>query len=314
MGLVDAAREVQRGSIGAVGGRPGLRGVVEVEGNRAASRLQRGGEVTGPERVDLTQGDQLRAEAAMIAGVVRGPGFQRLDPHVRVIESAHIQRDPGPGRAQPRILSNGLVGQQIQPAGDGRQSAAVEFVDPVRGDQIRTACDVTGSDQVAHRLIDKALALEPGRDSSVQTRDEIGLGALELGAQQLPEQVVIPIPVTRHVQGHHKQVVALDLLQDRRRARGLQHRVAQRTAESSQDRGAQQEAAQLRRLPVEDLGHQIVDDMAVIARERPDERGGITTIGKREGGKVEACSPPFGASVQKLNVSVSQVQSEHIVQ
>ena len=70
----------------------------------------------------------------------------------------------------------------------------------------------------------------------------------------------------------------------------------------------------MHRLAVEDLGHQIVDDMTVIACERPDERGGITTIGKREGGKVKACSPPLGASVQELNISVSQVQSEHIVQ
>ena len=156
---------------------------------------------------------------------------------MRVIELANVQRDPGPSRAQPRIPGNGLVGKQIKPAGDGRQAAAVEFVDPVRGDEISTGRDVTGSDQVAHRLIDEALGLEPRCGSSVQTRDEIGLEAMQLGAQQLPEQMVIPIPATRHVQWHHEQVVALDLLQDRRRARGLQHRVAQRTAESSQHRG-----------------------------------------------------------------------------
>ena len=60
LGLVDAAREVQRGSIDAAGGRPGLQCVVEVEGNRAASRLERRGDVTRLERVDLTQGDELQ--------------------------------------------------------------------------------------------------------------------------------------------------------------------------------------------------------------------------------------------------------------
>jgi hypothetical protein len=54
--------------------------------------------------------------------------------------------------------------------------------------------------------------------------------------------------------------------------------------------------------------------MTVIACERSDVRGGIRTPGKREGGKVEACHPPFGASVQKLNICVSQVQPQHIVQ
>ena len=168
-------------------------------------------EVTGLERVDLSQGDELSLERAMIEGAViegaviegvviegvgRRPGLDRLNPHLRVIELANMQRDPGPSRAQPRIPRNGLVGKQIQPARDGRQAAAVEFVDPVRGDQISTARDVTGSDQVAHRLIDEALGLEPRRGSSVQTRDEIGLQAMQLGAQQLPEQMVIPIPAT----------------------------------------------------------------------------------------------------------------------
>ena len=69
----------------------------------------------------------------------------------------------------------------------------------------------------------------------------------------------------------------------------------------------------MRWLTVEHLAHQVVDDMTVIACERPDERGGIRTPGKREGGKVKAGSPPFGASVQQLNICVGQVQPEHIV-
>ena len=54
--------------------------------------------------------------------------------------------------------------------------------------------------------------------------------------------------------------------------------------------------------------------MTVIAGERPDERGGIRTPGKREGGKVETGSPPLGASVQQVNIWLSQAQPEHIVE
>jgi hypothetical protein len=57
-----------------------------------ASRLERRGDVTRLERVDLTQGDELSVEAAMIDGVGGGPGFDRLNPHVRVIELANIHR------------------------------------------------------------------------------------------------------------------------------------------------------------------------------------------------------------------------------
>ena len=226
------------------------------------------------------------------------PGLEGLDPAVGVIEPADIQRDPGPGRTQPPIPSNGLLGEQIEPAGDGRQAAAVEFVDPVRGDEIRTARDVTGSDQVAQRLIDEAFGLKPRRGSSVQTRDQIGLGARQFGAQQLREQMVIPIPATRHVQGHHEQVFALDCLQDRSRARGVQDRVAQRPVQPRPRPRYGVKSCDLGWLTVEHLAHQEVGDMTVVAGERLDERGGISTPGKREGGKVEAGSPPFGASVQ----------------
>ena len=54
--------------------------------------------------------------------------------------------------------------------------------------------------------------------------------------------------------------------------------------------------------------------MTVIAGERLDERGAISTPGKREGGKIQAGSPPFGASVQQLNICLSQLQPEHIVE
>src|SRR4051812_5087407 len=96
-------------------GRPGLQCVVEVEGNRAASHLERRSDVSLLECIDLTQGDKWGVEAAMVDGIGRGRGFDRLNPHVRVIELANIQRDPGPSRAQSRILSNKLVGEQVEP-------------------------------------------------------------------------------------------------------------------------------------------------------------------------------------------------------
>ncbi len=48
--------------------------------------------------------------------------------------------------------------------------------------------------------------------------------------------------------------------------------------------------------------------MAVVPGERLDERGGISTPGKRQGGKVEAGGPALGASVQQSNIRVGQVQ------
>lgn len=54
--------------------------------------------------------------------------------------------------------------------------------------------------------------------------------------------------------------------------------------------------------------------MTVVACERLDERCGVSTPGKREGGKIEAGSPSFGAAVQQLNIRGRQAQPEDIVQ
>ena len=78
--------------------------VVEVESDRAASRLERRGDFRRLERVDLTQRDELSAEAPSSAVSARGPRLRCLNPLRRVIELANVQRDPGPGHAQPRIL------------------------------------------------------------------------------------------------------------------------------------------------------------------------------------------------------------------
>ena len=64
----------------------------------------------------------------------------------------------------------------------------------------------------------------------------------------------------------------------------------------------------MRWLTLEHLTHQVVGDMAVIPGERPDERGRIGTPDQREGGKIQAGSPSFGASVQQVNICLGQVQ------
>ncbi len=76
----------------------------------------------------------------------------------------------------------------------------------------------------------------------------------------------------------------------------------------------QQKAAHVRWLTLEHLGHQIVDDMTVIAGERADEPRGIRAPGKRESGKVQTGNPPLGASMQQLNIVLGQVQPEHLVE
>ena len=54
--------------------------------------------------------------------------------------------------------------------------------------------------------------------------------------------------------------------------------------------------------------------MTVVARESLDERGGISTPRKREGGQIQSGSPPLGALAQAVRLRVGQVQPEDIVE
>src|ERR1700743_1697857 len=98
--------------------------------------------------------------------------------------------------------------------------------------------------------------------------------------------MVVAIPATGKVQGHQEQIFTLDRLENGRRTRSLQDRIAQRAAEPAQYRGAQQEVTELGWLTIEHFGHQVVDDVTVVAGERPDQWGGIARPGKRERGGV----------------------------
>ena len=79
------------------------------------------------------------------------------------------------------------------------------------------------------------------------------------------------------VQGIEEQVRPLELLQCLLRGRrGIQrHGIAQRSAQPIEDRRAEQELADRRRLTPKDLLDEVVEHEAVGPRERPDEPRGI---------------------------------------
>src|ERR1700757_811944 len=84
--LASAAREVQRGSIDAVGAGLAQRCFGEIEGDRPASGLKRRSDFSRLEGVNRSQHDDLSANSATIHAVGREAGVNCLDPVGRVIE------------------------------------------------------------------------------------------------------------------------------------------------------------------------------------------------------------------------------------
>ena len=81
--------------------------------------------------------------------------------------------------------------------------------------------------------------------------------------------------------------------------------VAQRPGEPVEDGGAEQEVADLARLPGQHLVGQVVDDEPVAAGERLDEAGDLgraRDAAQREGGELQAGDPALGALLERLDV------------
>ena len=92
----------------------------------------------------------------------------------------------------------------------------------------------------------------------------------KLQPQQVGEQVVAK-PGAARVDRAHEGVGLLELLQDPLRTRGTGEEVGQRPAHPVEDRGPQQKLADLRRLALEHLRHQVAADVPLAAGELAHE-------------------------------------------
>ena len=106
---------------------------------------------------------------------------------------------------------------------------------PVQQDEPVDPFDVDGRLRVVDRQVGHVVRLVPLGGADMKSTDELWLTTLQLGAQQVAEQVVVPVPLAVPVEGDEQQVRVCERLQHRARAGGVEHRIAQRPAQA--DRG-----------------------------------------------------------------------------
>jgi hypothetical protein len=148
--------------------------------------------------------------------------------------------------------------------------------------------------------------LEPLRRRAPQRPDDPGLRSAQLEAQQVGEQVVVAEPGPSGVDGRDERVGALEALQDPLGARCAGEDVGERAADPIEHRRAQQQLADLRRLTVEHLGHEVVGDGALAARELGDEPLRLGVIGQRHRRQPQARGPALGAFAQRPDGRVAE--------
>jgi len=79
-------------------------------------------------------------------------------------------------------------------------------VHPALGDEPRRLWERAGGDRVVDRLVRGAVLAVPLVRPAVQLRDELGVAALALHAQDLREQVVEAEPPAAIVEGEEEEV------------------------------------------------------------------------------------------------------------
>ncbi len=184
----------------------------------------------------------------------------------------------------------------------------------LRLDQVRGALHVPRGERVPDRLRRLAVCLPPGAGAAVQLGHVVGMLVEQAGPEQVGEQVVVAVPAPPVVERDEEQVGALERLEHRRPARAAGDRVAQRAGEPVEDGGPEEEVPDGVGLALEDLVGEVVDDVAVVARERRDERGDILASPHRDRGELESRDPALRPRLERVHVGARERESHPVVE
>ena len=132
--------------------------------------------------------------------------------------------------------------------------------------------------------------------------------------EDVGKEVMIAIPVALVVQRHDKEVAPLQGLQLRGASFLAGDGIAQRAMQPLEHSGLEQEAADTLRLPLQDLVDQIVRDVAVVSRERPDEPSDILGALQGQSRQLQAGNPAFGTVFQGGDIGCREVKPHHLIE
>ena len=144
---------------------------------------------------------------------------------------------------------------------------------------------------------DLSLLSSPHGGSGVQRRHDLGLLDLDLVAKHRREQRVVAIGIAA-LERHEEQVGPLQLLQHRGGARRVEGRVAERSGEAFEYRGAEKESTPLGRNGLEHVVSEIVENASAVSGEGGNERAWVFVLEHEDQRQVEARHPALGAVVQ----------------
>ena len=140
---------------------------------------------------------------------------------------------------------------------------------------------------------------EPATGPCVELGPVRRLATHQIDAQQLTEERVVRERVAVVVERGDEGASPHKLLEPALPAFRRRQRVGQRSVHVIDDRGTEQEVEHVGRLPLHDLGHQVIADGAIVAGEALDEGTGVRVVAQRQRGEPEARHPALGPLPEK---------------
>ena len=140
----------------------------------------------------------------------------------------------------------------------------------------------------------------------MEVRNLVAQRSAQLEAQEVRQQLVVAKPGALSVERHNKRVGFLQFQQHLLRARPARQQVGEFTVQPFDKRGSHQHALNLARLALEHLGHQVLPNRPVGARELGHETLGIRVTAERDHRQAQASRPTFRTLVQRGRTSVGQ--------
>ena len=127
------------------------------------------------------------------------------------------------------------------------------------------AVDVAAGLGVFDGHLEFAVGFAPGRGPTVQHDLDLGFAPLQLGAQQIAEQAVVPVPLAPPVERDEQEVRPFERLEHARGAGPVEHGIAQAAAHAVEHRRAREERDVVVGQPCEQFRAEVVGHQPVVA-------------------------------------------------
>ena len=193
------------------------------------------------------------------------------------------------------VVRGGLALEPLHPPQHGVDAPAGPHRLHDVEDQAGHPVAVAGGLGVVDGRLRQAVGLAPRGRSTLELRDHLRLAPPQFGVQQLPEQLVVPVPLASTVERDDEQVPAFQLFQRPAGPPPPDDGVAQRAGHPLEDRRSGEERHLGARHPVEELGAEVVVDVAVVAGERHRGLGPRAPGLHRQRRQVQTGGPALGA-------------------